>query len=239
MENKIINTVTDKLIANFIYAKIAENCQKNGDIMDVTIEEFFGDDTGKLLLTTVKEFAALSCEKQKEACIEAARDAFGVSSKQAVIISAIRNTKLVTDDSAPEPAPAQPIKLLPWLEGKDGMHLIEYERWQQINVYGYNAEYDAKLHANDLYSAASAYEFAADNIEPEHRTTPPEVWPWEAAIWRHAPENPVNALVKAGALYLADADIWQSLDTSRAVHSTEKAKECATKIDGLLGIIDK
>lgn len=80
-----------------------------------------------------------------------------------------------------------------------GAELIAAERTRQVTAEGWTAEHDDAHHYNEMEMAARAYH-SADG--PEARA--PEWWPWEAKWWK--PKDRVRNLVRAGALYQAEAD---------------------------------
>ncbi len=99
------------------------------------------------------------------------------------------------------------------------------ERTRQVTAEGCTAEHDDEHDQGDLAAAASAYAlFAADELNPysqgygTYRDEPPEMWPWHEGLcgrgegpektkpawWK--PTAPRHALVKAGALILAEIE---------------------------------
>lgn len=80
-----------------------------------------------------------------------------------------------------------------------GYEAILSERARQIAVEGWDAEHDDREnHDGQLALAARCYEL------PDAPPEPPEGWPWDAEWWR--PREPWANLVRAGALWLAEAD---------------------------------
>lgn len=99
------------------------------------------------------------------------------------------------------------------------------ERQRQINGEGWTPEHDNEHDGGCLASAASAYAiYAADELDPRSQgdgqfsKEPPNTWPWHEEIagrgegplrtrpvwWK--PVDPRRALVKAGALILAEIE---------------------------------
>lgn len=86
------------------------------------------------------------------------------------------------------------------------------ERTRQIEAEGWTAKHDdTNNDEGDLAAAACAYAlYAADELHPQSqgdgnfsRNVPP-VWPFDLAWWK--PNDPRRALVKAGALILAEIE---------------------------------
>lgn len=75
----------------------------------------------------------------------------------------------------------------------NGQELIDAERLRQIKKKKYTLAHDDNHMRGELYKAASAYEFSN-----------PALWPWPNG-WKLTPD-PVRRLVKAGALYKAEAE---------------------------------
>jgi hypothetical protein len=87
------------------------------------------------------------------------------------------------------------------------------ERDRQIHAEGWTEGHDDQLHdAGDLSAAAACYALAAANLlnpytqgDGVNSAEPPEDWPWDAAWWKPG-TNGRRALVKAGALILAEIE---------------------------------
>lgn len=86
-----------------------------------------------------------------------------------------------------------------------GHELIAQERKRQIEVEGYSQESDSERYggSRSLQYAAEAYEFSQ-----------PELWPWAQEYYKPTPDDPAKQLVKAGALYQAEADRLNKLITN-------------------------
>jgi hypothetical protein len=85
------------------------------------------------------------------------------------------------------------------------------ERRRQIGVEGWTPEHDDGHDAGSLAAAGSAYAIAAaDKLHPysqgdaDFYRQPPDAWPWHFKWWK--PKDPRTALVKAGALILAEIE---------------------------------
>lgn len=85
------------------------------------------------------------------------------------------------------------------------------ERARQVSVEGWTPQHDDEHDSGDLAAAASAYAlYTADELSPHSQGDwafgfgPPEMWPFHLAWWK--PEDPRRALVKAGALILAEIE---------------------------------
>ena len=90
-----------------------------------------------------------------------------------------------------------------------GAQLIAVERQRQITAEGWTPEHDDKHDRGELSAAADAYRIYADKQLEHGAKLPacfiPKQWPWERRWWKPSPD-PVRNLVKAGALYQAQAD---------------------------------
>lgn len=113
-----------------------------------------------------------------------------------------------------------------------GAEMIRVERERQIFELGYTAEHDDTLHAGnnwDLYYAAVCYRDALDSSAPLNR----HIWPFEPGDWK--PGNRLSNLVRAGALYQANADAAERRgEHSLKAESLDGVKTMAAWIDGLL-----
>ena len=79
------------------------------------------------------------------------------------------------------------------------------ERQRQQDAEGWTPEHDDAYQAGDLATAASCYAFHAGNHSRQApRHLPPPAWPWAKTWWK--PTDPRRALVKAGALILAEIE---------------------------------
>jgi len=78
-----------------------------------------------------------------------------------------------------------------------GHELIAQERKRQIEVEGYSENQDSENYGGlrSLQYAAEAYEYSDA-----------EKWPWDEQYYKPTPNDPKRQLVKAGALYQAEAD---------------------------------
>lgn len=86
-----------------------------------------------------------------------------------------------------------------------GIDLIAVERKRQIEAEGWTAEHDDEHAPDALVHAARWYEFVGR--VPLGRRTSPSLpsWPWETGWWKPS-SDPIRNLVKAGALWQAEAD---------------------------------
>lgn len=85
------------------------------------------------------------------------------------------------------------------------------ERQRQMDVEGWTPEHDGGHDAGELAAAGSASAlYAADELNPhsqgdgDYGRELPAMWPWESKWWK--PTDPRRALVKAGALILAEIE---------------------------------
>ena len=85
------------------------------------------------------------------------------------------------------------------------------ERQRQVVTEGWTTQHDDANDTGTLAAAASAYSlYAADELNPhsqgdgDYERSQPEMWPFKMHWWK--PEDPRRALVKAGALILAEIE---------------------------------
>lgn len=117
-----------------------------------------------------------------------------------------------------------------------GEALILAERERQIAVEGHAPRQDDQYTEGQLCAAAECYEAAGDVIAMggEMRELPEATWPWSSGWWKPS-EDPVRNLVKAGALYRAEADRYLRRNSAMtAMVCFGHAENCAAKIDALL-----
>ena len=90
---------------------------------------------------------------------------------------------------------------------KTGIELIAAERERQITAEGWSPEHDDAHAQSELSNAAACY-LAAGQAAVANGVPHPEIlslWPWEESWWKPA-DDPVQNLVKAGALIAAEID---------------------------------
>lgn len=92
------------------------------------------------------------------------------------------------------------------------MELIAEERARQISVEGWTPEHDDKHDRGQLAAAADSYRIYTDRLLEFGDKLPacfiPKQWPWERKWWKPS-KDPIRNLVKAGALYRAQADYFR------------------------------
>lgn len=88
---------------------------------------------------------------------------------------------------------------------------VAAERQRQVSVEGWTDLHDDEHDGGELAAAASAYAlYVADELNPQSQgdgdygRACPEMWPFHRNWWK--PESPRAALVKAGALILAEIE---------------------------------
>jgi len=102
-----------------------------------------------------------------------------------------------------------------------GTKLIEYERERQISEEEYDSAHDAEHDGGELADAAAVYACCAaamvrgasleELAEPMIDAFDSMLtWPWDKE-WFKPTEDPIRALVKAGALIAAEIDRLQRL----------------------------
>ena len=126
-----------------------------------------------------------------------------------------------SDVSYDDPLDQEPSGLDPT---KSGAELVAAERRRQVETEGWTVEHDARHPLDDLAAAARCYERydGGDGV--------PQAWPWHPA--RFKPGGLVTDLVRAGALYLAEADRCDRIGlTRRAQTYREAADRCAARVD--------
>lgn len=118
-----------------------------------------------------------------------------------------------------------------------GRHMIARERERQIRQEGYSSFLDDRYVACQLRRAASCY---ASLPISRHGSNPPANWPWPKEAWKPTPGNRICELMRAGALYLAEADRqWRLGHVPTSERMRAKAAACARKIDRILKLTDK
>lgn len=95
------------------------------------------------------------------------------------------------------------------------------ERRRQVEVEGWTAKHDAKHGSGDLAAAGGCYALgAAFLLTPGLRyreyvpASVPRLWPWDARWWKLDGRDPRRALVKAGALVLAEIERFDRTSTA-------------------------
>jgi hypothetical protein len=110
----------------------------------------------------------------------------------------------------------------------DGKSLIDLERRRQIEEEGWTAEHDDRHEVDQLSAATACYALAEGPDEERHR-----IWPFSAEWWK--PSDRVRNLTKAGALYLAAADLAGRRGMVKREDYLRKLSDlCAERIDELL-----
>lgn len=111
-----------------------------------------------------------------------------------------------------------------------GKEEIEAERKRQQEEEGFDASHDAQHGIKELMRAAESYEGAKGP-----RSKRPGIWPWSAARWK--PKSRRRNLVRAGALYLAAADLRDARKGRPAGNDSIQAAvdRCAAALDQLEG----
>lgn len=106
------------------------------------------------------------------------------------------------------------------------------ERQRQVSVEGWTPQHDDEYDGGRLAAAASAYAlYAGDELHPESQgdgdfgRAPPDMWPFHMSWWK--PEDPRRALVKAGALILAEIE-----RIDRAAHKSGLIQPLPVERDG-------
>lgn len=93
-----------------------------------------------------------------------------------------------------------------------GIDRIRQERLRQMAMEGYSPDHDDSHDNGELRDAAWSY---LDFLRVTHLCGEvigiPAQWPWETESFKCDPENPVRALVKAGALIAAEIDRLERL----------------------------
>ena len=111
----------------------------------------------------------------------------------------------------------------------NGMERILAERKRQVEKEGYTAEHDEMHSPADLVSAAACY----FNCYESDNSPTPRRWPWEPRSWK--PKDRIRNLERAGALYLAAADLAEKRGQhAKAKLHRQAAEGMGTLIDDLL-----
>lgn len=146
----------------------------------------------------------------------------------------------------------------PWRDPQDksnltiGVRLVMAERRRQVEKEGWTAAHDERHADGELARAAECYEQKPELRAMQEREVmvdqrrgladPPSLypvkvpvprqWPWDPVWWKPTPQNRVRELVKAGALYLAEAERLRRLgDQKGAAEMEERSLACVAKID--------
>lgn len=118
-----------------------------------------------------------------------------------------------------------------------GQALIDAERRRQVQTLGYTPAHDRLFNTGgELLAAARVYATpAADRVmhQPRKLVPPTPVgWPWGWIAWK--PKTELDDLVRAGALFQAEADRLLSLRRRAAAEVCLEGRErCAEQIDRL------
>lgn len=92
---------------------------------------------------------------------------------------------------------------------RDGASLIFEERVRQVMDEGYGARHDDEHRVGEIIAAAECYARVAEiQVRTGAKVPPcflPKTWPWEKEAWKPS-LDPVENLVKAGALLAAEVD---------------------------------
>jgi hypothetical protein len=112
----------------------------------------------------------------------------------------------------------------------NGVELIAEERNRQIVQEGFDAAHDSQYRSGDLKNAAMCYVLADGPSAPM-----PQEWRWGSKWWK--PKDRRRNLVRAGALYLAAADIADDGSPYGGLEAKvlrNEANACAALIDKLI-----
>lgn len=110
----------------------------------------------------------------------------------------------------------------------EGVVLILGERRRQIDEEGWSFNRDRQRGGDILEKAADCYRQAQN----EHAKQPCE-WPWDSGWWK--PKSRERNLIRAGALYVAAADVVEVLGyAAHAELLLNNMRECAKELDVLL-----
>ena len=107
---------------------------------------------------------------------------------------------------------------------------IYEERRRQIEQEGFDAAHDSQHRSVDLKNAAMCYVLADGPAAPM-----PQEWRWGSELWK--PKSRLRNLVRAGALYLAAADIADDGSPYGGLEAKilrREAGACAALIDMLI-----
>lgn len=107
-----------------------------------------------------------------------------------------------------------------------GMKQIAAERLRQVGVEGWTPEHDDQHFNGELAEAAACYAQDAG----ERGAIVPESWPWVAEMWK--PKDRRSDLVRAGALYLAEAERYERMGADAVASGfRDHARDIAALID--------
>lgn len=106
--------------------------------------------------------------------------------------------------------------------------LVLEERKRQLLIEGWTAEHDDRCGLYALELAAISYRDANDE-----QAAQPIYWPWDNSWWK--PKSRQRNLERAGALYLAAADVSERAgDYSKRDFFLERAESCVVLLDSHL-----
>jgi hypothetical protein len=115
-----------------------------------------------------------------------------------------------------------------------GLRYIIQERTRQVSSEGFKQSDDDKYVKGELARAAYAYESSAEEIYKTHAvpTVAPDYWPFDKSWFKS--HSSFRDLVKAGALYMAEAeraeragDVGASLMARSLVQHVSALLDCA------------
>jgi hypothetical protein len=108
---------------------------------------------------------------------------------------------------------------------KTGIKLIADERKRQVESEGWTPEHDDQHYAGELAGAAISYASVAHSqasVGGGGETYGPSAeWQWDMAWWKPS-DDPVQNLVKAGALIAAEIDRLQRITANAAGQGAAK-----------------
>lgn len=97
---------------------------------------------------------------------------------------------------------------------KNGIEIINEERWRQIEMEGWTPEHDAEHKNGELADAAACYAMTEHTkvylwrrgMTVSRKPDCPLFFPFEPQLWKPCPDDRIHELAKAGALIAAEID---------------------------------
>ena len=105
---------------------------------------------------------------------------------------------------------------------KTGVELIAEERKRQVEVEGWSSEHDDKYMKGALSDAGACYAIASGELQMRGEALPPNpgLWPFHPSWWKPG-DDPIRALVKAGALIAAEIDRIHRRESGQSIEQTQ------------------
>lgn len=107
-----------------------------------------------------------------------------------------------------------------------GLKLIARERARQITKEGWSTRHDDWHRTGELRRAGECYFNLSASTGPKDQ--PPAPWPWDKKDWK--PKSRLRNLIRAGALFMAEAERLERLGDSSEARAMRGWAETAAKV---------